>query len=108
VPLPGLTFCASDGADVTAELMGHLPAHLRAAVACVDVFHASKGGAKAMATQMGVPFLGCVPLDPQISRAAEQGRSIQDLNQAPSLPAFNLIVDSALRLRLPPPASLCR
>eukprot|EP00271_Cylindrocystis_brebissonii_P001417 TRINITY_DN11678_c0_g1_i2.p1 TRINITY_DN11678_c0_g1~~TRINITY_DN11678_c0_g1_i2.p1 ORF type:complete len:394 (-),score=84.93 TRINITY_DN11678_c0_g1_i2:133-1314(-) len=44
-------------------------------VATTAVFHTSKGGAEAMAKQMGVPFLGRVPLDSQLSRAAEEGRS---------------------------------
>ena len=93
VPVKGVTFRSPDGADVTAAVLSHLPPDLQTAVACVDVFHASKGGAKAMAESMQVPFLGCVPLDPQIGKAAEQGGSIQDIKTAPSLPAFNSIVN---------------
>ena len=44
-------------------------------VASTDVFHPSGGGAAAMAADMGVPFLGRVPLDAALSRAAEEGRS---------------------------------
>lgn len=31
-----------------------------------DIFAATTGGAEAMATEMSVPFLGRVPLDPRI------------------------------------------
>ena len=44
-------------------------------IATMDVFHPSGGGAEKMATSMGVPFLGRVPLDPHLSRAAERGES---------------------------------
>ncbi|KAK6789705.1 hypothetical protein RDI58_013505 [Solanum bulbocastanum] len=37
-------------------------------------FDTSGGGAAKMCTDMGVPFLGEVPLDPQLSKAAEEGR----------------------------------
>lgn len=32
-------------------------------------------GGEGMAADMGVPFLGKVPLDPSLSKAAEEGRS---------------------------------
>jgi len=48
---------------------------LQDVVASTDVFHPSGGGAAAMAADMGVPFLGRVPLDAALSRAAEEGRS---------------------------------
>ena len=41
----------------------------------MEVFHPSGGGAQQMAKSMGVPFLGRVPLDPHLSRAAERGES---------------------------------
>lgn len=37
-----------------------------------------------MAESMGVPFLGKVPLDPALSRAAEEGRSV--FEDAPNIP----------------------
>ena len=42
------------------------------------VFHAGGdgGGAQRMASDMAVPFLGRVPLDPALGRACEEGRSI--------------------------------
>nr|CAA8286972.1 Unknown [Brassica rapa]CAA8287939.1 Unknown [Brassica rapa]CAA8392556.1 Unknown [Brassica rapa]CAA8404241.1 Unknown [Brassica rapa] len=40
-----------------------------------EVFDRSGGGAERMCREMGVPFLGSVPLDPQLCKAAEQGKS---------------------------------
>jgi NUBPL iron-transfer P-loop NTPase len=95
LPLAKLTFRSPEGKDVSAELAQCIPEHLRSAVACCDVFSASKGGGEAMAKDMGVPFLGKVPLDPELSSAAEAGGSLQELKSAASFGAFNAIVDSA-------------
>jgi Mrp family chromosome partitioning ATPase/NifU-like protein involved in Fe-S cluster formation/predicted Fe-Mo cluster-binding NifX family protein len=38
----------------------------------LDIF--GKGGGEAMAEEMGVPFLGAVPLDPKVVRACDEGR----------------------------------
>ncbi|ESQ28921.1 hypothetical protein EUTSA_v10024147mg, partial [Eutrema salsugineum] len=43
--------------------------------AYTEVFDSSGGGAERMCREMGVPFLGKVPLDPKLCRAAEQGKS---------------------------------
>ncbi|XP_047336047.1 cytosolic Fe-S cluster assembly factor NBP35-like [Impatiens glandulifera] len=40
-----------------------------------EVFDTSRGGALKMCEEMGVPFLGKVPLDPRLCKAAEEGRS---------------------------------
>uniref|UniRef100_A0A803QL89 Cytosolic Fe-S cluster assembly factor NBP35 n=1 Tax=Cannabis sativa TaxID=3483 RepID=A0A803QL89_CANSA len=44
-------------------------------IASSEVFDSSSGGALKMCMEMGVPFLGKVPLDPQLCKAAEEGRS---------------------------------
>ncbi|KAL8233245.1 hypothetical protein R6Q57_003023 [Mikania cordata] len=44
-------------------------------VACSEVFDSSGGGAARMCVEMGVPFLGRVPLDPKLCKAAEDGKS---------------------------------
>jgi hypothetical protein len=48
---------------------------LQDVIVSTDVFHPSGGGAAAMAADMGVPFLGRIPLDAALSRAGEEGRS---------------------------------
>lgn len=37
---------------------------------------AAAGGAEGMATRMGVPFLGRIPMDPALGQACELGRSV--------------------------------
>lgn len=44
-----------------------------------------------MASQMSVPFLGRIPLDPTLSRAAEEGRSAC-ADESSSLPALSAII----------------
>lgn len=76
-PLASMRFMAqSAGAaaprDVTQELLGLLRGSALDAdsiVAQSDVFKPTKGGAEHMAADMGVPFLGRVPLDPALSLA---------------------------------------
>lgn len=47
-------------------------------VGYAEVFDSSGGGAAKMCSEMGVPFLGKVPLDPRLCKAAEEGRSCFD------------------------------
>ena len=61
-------------ADVTAavlEALRHVAPDLGSLMVQSDVFRATKGGAESMATNMGVPFLGRVPLDPALSLAGK-------------------------------------
>jgi len=44
------------------------------------IFAPSTGGAKAMCEQMGVPFLGRVPLDSRVAQAGDAGMSLAQLN----------------------------
>jgi hypothetical protein len=96
-PLRNLTFKDKMGQDVTSEVLEALSPELQEATACCAVFAASQGGAAAMATDMGVPFLGRVPLDPELSKAAEEGLSVQGLKASATVEAFNEIVSSAPR-----------
>lgn len=57
------------------------------------VFIFGKGGGERLALELGVPFLGAVPIDPEICRAGDAGRSIfvdSEFN-APSVKAFSSI-----------------
>lgn len=92
--------------DVTEQLLQHLPPHLQGCIAQTEVFHATKGGAEQMAKEMQVPFLGRVPLDPLLSRAAEEGRSAFSTPASkghskqfmPSLPALQAIIQQLMQL----------
>ena len=61
--------------DVTQQLLALLEGSALNAddiVAQSDVFKPTKGGAESMAADMGIPFLGRVPLDPALSLAGLQ------------------------------------
>ncbi len=79
-PLASMRFMsqAEDGEparDVTQQLLALLKGSALDAdsiVAQSDVFKPTKGGAESMAADMGIPFLGRVPLDPALSLAGLQ------------------------------------
>ena len=83
VPVDRVSFVnEATGVDETARvreiLAQHAPDLSHALGIRTDVFVPSKGGAEAMCAQAGVPFLGKVPLDPDIAKAAELGKSVFD------------------------------
>ncbi|KAG8145564.1 hypothetical protein E2320_012081 [Naja naja] len=61
---------------------------------CTNLF--SKGGGEELAKHAGVPFLGCVPLDPQLTQSLEEGRDF--LQEFPKSLAFLALTDIAQRL----------
>lgn len=86
--------------DVTEKVIECLRAkapELLDLVAISEVFDSSGGGAAKMCLEMDVPFLGKVPLDPQLCKAAEEGRScFVDQNCGLSAPALKSIVKNLL------------
>lgn len=67
-------------------------------VACSEVFDSSKGGAEKMCHEMGVPFLGKVPMDPQLCKAADEGRScFTDQKCSASAPALKSIIKKLIK-----------
>lgn len=68
-----LTFCKRVGLKVIGiveNMSGFVCPHCQE---CTNVF--SKGGGKALAEHAGVPFLGCVPIDPKLAEVGEKGQS---------------------------------
>lgn len=57
------------------EIMKEKAPELLEYFACSEVFDTSGGGAARMCAEVGVPFLGKVPLDPKLCKAAEEGKS---------------------------------
>jgi hypothetical protein len=57
------------------------------------IFKASTGGGRALAEEMGIPFLGAVPLDPRIGLACDYGESYFDsFPDSPACLAFKEVV----------------
>ncbi|KAH3683406.1 hypothetical protein WICPIJ_005625 [Wickerhamomyces pijperi] len=55
------------------------------------IFKPTTGGGKALCEELGIPFLGAVPLDPRIGKACDDGESFLDLY--PDSPASTAILD---------------
>jgi len=103
-PLSDLRFIKSDEAgetDATEWALNYIKEkapELLSVVACSEVFDSSKGGAEKMCHEMGVPFLGKVPMDPQLCKAAEEGRScFADQKCSASAPALRNIVKKLIK-----------
>ncbi|XP_010524281.1 PREDICTED: cytosolic Fe-S cluster assembly factor NBP35 [Tarenaya hassleriana] len=83
-------------ADVTTDMISYIKEkapELLNIIACSEVFDSSGGGAEKMCREMGVQFLGKVPLEPQLCRASEDGKSCFDDNKClASAPALKNII----------------
>ena len=63
-----------------------------------QIFRATTGGGAALAREMGVPFLGEVPLDPRIGMACDYGESFFDAYpDSPACKALLRVVDGLTR-----------
>lgn len=94
---------SGDSRDVTEWAVDYIRKNapeLLSVVACSEVLDSSRGGAEKMCAEMGVPFLGKVPMDPQLCKAAEEGRScFEDKKCSTSAPALRRIIEKALSLK---------
>jgi Mrp family chromosome partitioning ATPase len=61
-----------------------------------QIFQATTGGARALAKDMNIPFLGAVPLDPRIGMASDYGESFFDA--WPDSPACAALKDVVRRV----------
>ena len=58
-----------------------------------QIFKATTGGAKRLAKETGIPFLGAVPLDPRIGMACDYGESFFDnFSDSPTCVALRRVV----------------
>ncbi|XP_057435312.1 cytosolic Fe-S cluster assembly factor NBP35-like [Lotus japonicus] len=86
-----------DVTEWTLEYMREKAPELLNLIACTEVFDSSGGGAVKMCKEMEVPFLGKVPLDPKLCKAAEEGRScFGDKDCFVSAPALKNIIEKLL------------
>ncbi|XP_021385347.1 cytosolic Fe-S cluster assembly factor NUBP2 [Lonchura striata] len=90
-----LTFCRKAGLQILGiveNMSGFVCPHCSE---CTNIF--SKGGGEELAKHTGVPFLGCVPLDPQLSQSLEEGRDfIQEFPKSSAFPALTHIAQQIL------------
>ncbi|XP_017496929.2 cytosolic Fe-S cluster assembly factor NUBP2 isoform X3 [Manis javanica] len=90
-----LTFCRKTGLrviGVVENMSGFVCPHCSE---CTSIF--SRGGGEELARHAGVPFLGSVPLDPQLTQSLEEGRDfIQEFPHSPAFPALCAIAQKIL------------
>ncbi|KAK0561969.1 cytosolic Fe-S cluster assembly factor nbp35 [Tilletia horrida] len=64
-----------------------------------DVFFPSTGGAKALCEELGLRFLGSVPLDPRIGRCADEGIGfVEEYPDSPASEAYRNIIEEIRKL----------
>lgn len=91
-----INFCRKSGTKilgVVENMAGFVCQHCRG---CTDIFFPSSGGAERMCKEMGVTYLGKIPLDPKISKAGELGRFI---NEGETSPGTEALGEFASKLR---------
>ncbi|KAM8962181.1 cytosolic Fe-S cluster assembly factor NUBP2 [Pelodytes ibericus] len=90
-----LTFCKKTGLPVIGiveNMSGFVCPHC---TECTNIF--SKGGGEELARHAGVPFLGCIPLDPLLSQSLEQGKNfLQEFPKSAAYPAITSIARQIL------------
>jgi len=90
-----LTFCQRVGVPVIGVVENMAGFTCPHCATNTQIFEPSSGGAAAMCAEMGVPFLGSIPLDPYLMRACEQGRSYAGtFPAAPAVHAFKHVVSN--------------
>ncbi|XP_029801962.1 cytosolic Fe-S cluster assembly factor NUBP2 isoform X2 [Suricata suricatta] len=97
-----LTFCRKAGLQVLGvveNMSGFVCPHC---AECTHVF--SRGGGEELACHAGVPFLGSVPLDPELTRSLEEGRDF--IREFPESPAFPALLSIAQKVLTEAPARL--
>lgn len=58
-----------------------------------DIFHPSTGGAEALCQELGLTFLGSVPLDPRIAKCCDAGESfVEEYPESPTSEAYLAII----------------
>lgn len=101
LPVPDLKFVKlgqdgeeTDSTDWAVNYIKEKAPELLSLVVRSEIFDSSAGGAVSMCKDMGVQFLGKVPLDPELCKAAEQGKSCFEDNKCRvSAPSLRAIVD---------------
>lgn len=61
-----------------------------------EIFPASTGGAAALCEELDLPFLGSLPIDPQLAKACDEGKSF--LREYPSSPAATVCKEIVQKL----------
>lgn len=95
VPMDGLQYLDAQGNSITAQVQELIFEKFGKSVqAKGELLFAQANGTEQMSATYGVPFLGKIPMDLEMSKAAEHGMSIFDTSvQSPSAQSLSVIVD---------------
>ncbi|XP_052266657.1 cytosolic Fe-S cluster assembly factor NUBP2 homolog [Dreissena polymorpha] len=92
-----LTFCRKTGVPILGivENMSGF-----ACPCCGEVTNIfSKGGGEALAKQAHVPFLGCIPLDPNLAASLEEGKNfLEHYSSSPTFTALNHVITRLMQV----------
>ena len=101
LPVSLLRFMDPSGKDRTNEvqrILSERVPELASTLAGVDVFDASAQGAQKMAARFGVPYLGSIPMDLNLTRSCEEGRSFLEAYAGSAAASqFRLVVETIER-----------
>lgn len=102
IPLKKLKFQSNNenGEDCTNEVLEKINRHCPELIdvwMCADVFPASGKGPRGMAEKFKVPFLGSLPLDPNLLTACEAGKCFVEIfPNSPAVTPLNNLVDKVV------------
>mmetsp|Transcript_13913 Transcript_13913/g.35536 ORF Transcript_13913/g.35536 Transcript_13913/m.35536 type:complete len:312 (-) Transcript_13913:160-1095(-) len=97
-----LTFCKKVGVKVLGVIENMSGFVCPKCSKCSTIFKPSTGGAQKLAEDFQVPFLGKIPLDPQLARSCDEGRLLSDSN-SPTMAAVAEVV-KRIKEAFPQPA----
>lgn len=87
-PISSLVFVDSDGRDVTEQSQEALNKILGSSGRALgEILYAKQGAVESMASKFGITYLGKIPLDIEMSKAAEEGRSLFDVSSRSQMTA---------------------
>eukprot|EP00904_Undaria_pinnatifida_P006265 jgi/Undpi1/2769/HiC_scaffold_14.g06146.m1 len=110
VPVAGLSFVdrasGEDKTEAARAIMQEKAPELLELMAQTTVFAPFGKGPRGMAESYGVPFLGAIPMDPNLLKACEEGEAFTtEYKDSPAARPFGKIVDAVVEATEPPPAS---
>lgn len=98
IKLSQLTFLNDEKGDVTdkvKEILSQKCPEILDVIAAANVFAPSGAGPKGMATKYNIPYLGAIPLDPNLLKSCEDGLCfVQAFPGSTAVAAVNKIADS--------------
>ena len=84
--------------QVLDKLRATYPELLDDILVCADVFPSSGKGPRGMAETFNVPYLGSLPLDPNLLQACESGRCfVETFPNSPAVKSMNQLVDKLVQ-----------